>query len=120
MRNTAMALPHRAGGKRNAKGGTGFAMKKAMTLFNALPKESLREEEAEYIKELLAALKKDSLPEYSIKRIAAICKEYYNDAKAEAAHLMGEVTSGYVETLVQKEQRVGNEPQTILAAEELM
>lgn len=88
----------------------------ALGILRILQSKVKSESEKEYLKSLCDVINWDSLPTYYIKKLSNI-----NPKELHAFTSVKEIIpDSYLETLIQKENKIGAEPETILLAEELI
>ena len=88
----------------------------ALGILRILQSKGKSESEKEYLKSLCDVINWDSLPTYYIKKLSNI-----DPAKMNSFLELKEIIpDNYLDTLIQKENKVGSEPETILLAEELL
>ena len=88
----------------------------ALGILRILQSKVKSESEKEYLKSLCDVINWDSLPTYYIKKLSSI-----NPTELHAFTTVKEIIpDSYLETLIQKENKIGAEPETVLLAEELI
>ena len=88
----------------------------AIGILTILKNKAKTEQEKEYIKSVQDVISWDSVPTYYMKQIARL-----NLALSTVLSELKEIVpDNYLETIIEKDSKVGSEPETILLAEELI
>lgn len=88
----------------------------AFAILTILKNKAKTEQEKEYIKSVQDVISWDSIPTYYMKQIARL-----NPTVSSALSELKEIVpNNYLETIIEKDSKVGSEPETILLAEELL
>lgn len=87
----------------------------AIKVIRALERVTKTESEKEYIGALLSVISWDSVPEYYLKQIAKM--KASSDMIEEIKTILPE---SYVDTIIEKQGRIGNESEMVLLAEEML
>ena len=87
----------------------------ALAVIGATKSAAKSEGEKEYISALQSVVKWDSVPEYYLKQIAKMKNS--SDTLEEFKAIL---PSNYLATIIEKNGKVGNEPETVLLAEEML
>ncbi len=92
------------------------SVQEALAILMVLKNKSKTDDEREYIASVQNVISWDTIPTYYIKQIAKIVSEKQN-AFEELKQIVPE---DYLDTIIEKDQKIGLEPETILLAEELL
>lgn len=91
-------------------------VQEALQILTVLKNIVIPENEKEYISAVQDVISWDSIPTYYMKQISKL-----NPSSSSTLHELKEVLPDkYLETLIEKEKKVGSEPEIILLAEELV
>ena len=93
----------------------GKSAQEALAVIRAIKTAAKSEREREYISAVQSVIEWDSVPEYHIRRIARMRAS--SDMIEEIRTILPE---SYVDTIIEKEGRIGSEPETVLLAEEML
>ena len=96
-------------------GSKSTSVQEALKIVNFLINKTVSDNDKEYLEALRNTLCWDSIPDFYVKQIAKL-KVGESDLLTE---IKGIVPESYIEMLIEKNAKVGNEPETILLAEEL-
>lgn len=88
----------------------------AIAILTILKNKAKTEQDKEYIKSVQDIISWDSIPTYYMKQIAKL-NPTLSTVMAELKEI---VPDNYLETIIEKDSKVGSEPETILLAEELL
>ncbi|MCH5283847.1 MAG: hypothetical protein J1E59_09385 [Treponema sp.] len=97
------------------QGQIGETANNAIEMIRAIKTAAKSEREREYISAVQSIIEWDSVPEYYIRRIARM--RVSSDMIEEIRTILPE---SYVDTIIEKQGRIGNEPETVLLAEEML
>lgn len=87
----------------------------AIAVLNFMKKTIQNETDKEYLEAVRNVISWDSIPQFYIKKISHI-KPNEKDAFEQLKEI---IPDGYLNTIIEKDQKVGSEPETVLLAEEL-
>lgn len=99
--------------KSAAKNGT--TNQEACRILFFLKGKATKETDSEYLESIINVISWDSIPEFYVRKISHI-KPNDTDALEQIKEI---IPASYLNSLIEKEHKVGSEPETILLAEEL-